>query len=203
MWAALAAVWLGLVRVFMASAQDLQRQEHLLLDGSLILAAILLALQTIEPLLRQRQAVWCRTALVLTLLFSFAWASALTFGVDYQTSRSVRAHFLDGSWPIAQAVEDNALIITFQPDYVWPLLESTKSISIADETDVRAGDDAAPLLAERALKTRPVYWLASSEMDPASTRMAQDLRTRGIEMERRITAGPGRPYLLLELTKGE
>jgi len=203
MWAAAAAVWLGLVRVFMESTHDLQRQEHLLLNGGLILAGFLLVLRTIEPLLRERQAVWCQAALVLTLLFSFVWASALTFGVDYQRSSSVRAHFLNNSGLIAHVIEDNALIITFQPDYLWPLLGSTKSISIANEADKRAETDAAPLLAERALKTRPVYWLASPQNDPASSRMAHDLRSRGIEMESKLNAAAGWPYHLVRLTKGE
>lgn len=201
MWVAVATLWLALVRVFMGSPHDLHWQEQVWLNGGLMLAGLLLALRTIEPLLRQRQAVWCQITLVFTLLFSLVWASALTFGVDYQRSIGVRSHFLVGSRPIAHVIEDNALIITFQPDYLWPLLESGKSVSIANEADALAGAGAAPQLAERALKTRPVYWLASPQDDPEKSRMAHDLRARGIEMESILNPSAGLPYHLFRLIK--
>ena len=203
LWIAAAALWLGLVKVLEASLQDLRRQEQLLLNGGLILAGLLLALRMIEPVLRQRLAVWCQTALVAILLFSFVWASALTFGVDYQMSVGVRSHFLSGSRPVAHVIEDNALIITFQPDYLWPLLESGRSIAIANEADALAGNGAAPQLAERALRTRPVYWLASPQRRAANSRLMHDFRIRGIEIDPMLDPAAGLPYRLFRLTKDE
>jgi peptidoglycan/LPS O-acetylase OafA/YrhL len=203
LWIAVVVLWAGLVKSFSWGLQDLHRQEQLFLNGGLILVCFLLGLQIMELVLRRRHVVWCQTALAGTLLFSLVWASALTFGVDYQMSARVRSHFLSGSRPIAHVIEGNPLIITFQPDYLWPLLESGKSISIANEANALAGTDTVPQLAERALKTRPVYWLASPQMDPAISRMAHDLHARGIEMESLLSPAAGLPYHLFKLTKGE
>lgn len=194
------ALWIIFVLLFFGTRQSLWLQEQIVLNGSLALAALLLILQLVEQLGPSRPARAARPVLAGALLVSLIWASALTFGIDYRTGAAVRAHFLDGARDIAGNVERDALIVTFQPDYVWPLLDSGKHPVIANESRGSTSGETAIELVERSLERRPVYWLTSPH---GGSSIADGLRARGIGLELLLDAAPGRPYRLLRLTKGK
>jgi hypothetical protein len=193
-WVGIAVVWIALAAMFMSTWGKPLRQEQLILNGSLILAALLLFLQLLEWVGPPR----CRAALSGALALNLTWAFALTISVDYLLGRAVRQHFLTAAQMLEQHIEPRALIISFQPDYVWGLLDSRKEPVIAN-FNLGTPEDAGAL-SEAALMHRPVYWLRRSAGDDRSRAMAAEFQARAIRVGH-VVSSASHNLELLKLTK--
>lgn len=181
-WIGSVALWAGLVIAFLSTRGSLGRQEVLILDGSLLLVALLLSCQVMELAFPQKLVRIPGSALSAMLVVALVWSSALTFGADYLVSSGARSVFRQGARDIQMQIKDDALIMTFQPDYVWGLLDTTKKPIVANYA-LGTEQDAVELV-QAALDHRPVYWLSPpSGWDSTTPAAFGELEARNIRVE--------------------
>ena len=199
-WGAIVVLWAALAVAFLQVRWDLDRQEALILNGSLLLAALLLACQVAEHWATARLSQIFRKALSGIFIVALVWSSALTLAVDFAVSAQVRTLFLRGARDIQPQIAEDALIMTFQPNYIWGLLDTGKRPIIANYLLGTPADSVA--LVERALGRRPVYWLSRlPDRDTMSPEVFAELAARGVRAELVLDASPSRHFLLYELRK--
>jgi hypothetical protein len=120
--------------------------------------------------------------------------------VDFAVSAQVRTLFLRSAREIQPWIAKDALIMTFQPNFVWGLLDSGKRPIIANYMLGAPADSVA--LVERALRRRPVYWLSRlPDHDTMSPEVFAELAAKGVRAELVLDASPERYYRLFELRK--
>ena len=202
LWVAVTALWCALVLAFLFTQGSLVSQERLILNGGLLLAAVLLAFQTIEWLAPQDLSQKFGKALGAFFVVALVWSFALAVGVDYRVGAAVRSHFLTAARIIQPHIQENALIITFQPDYAWGLLDTGKRPIIANYM-LGTPQDAVALV-ERGLVRHPVYWLSPpQDKDSVSPVVFRELASRQVQAERVFDASPGAHYRLFRLRRTE
>lgn len=198
-WVGIITLWVLLVIAFLTTRRSLACQEILILNGGLFLAILLLSCQVMESLVSQAHSRVFRIALSSIFIVALVWSSALTFGVDYLVGASVRSYFLNAARDIQPHIQSDALIMTFQPDYVWGLLDAGKRPIIANFTLGTAKD--AVELVERAIGHHPVYWLSPGyDDDSVSPFVFGELQSRNVRVESVLDASPDRRYRLFVLS---
>jgi hypothetical protein len=199
-WGAIVVLWAALVVAFLQVRSDLVRQEALILNGSLLLAALMLTCQAAETWTSGRLSQVFGKALSGIFIVALVWSSALTLAVDFAVSAQVRTLYLKGARDIQPQIAEDALIMTFQPNFTWGLLDLGKRPIIANYLLGTPADAVA--LAERALGNRPVYWLGRlPHVDPISPEVFAALAARGVRAELLLDASPGRYFRLFALRK--
>jgi hypothetical protein len=199
-WGAIVVLWAALVVAFLQVRSDLVRQEALILNGSLLLAALMLSCQAAEMWTSPGLSRIFRKALSGIFIIALVWSSALTLAVDFAVSAQVRTLFLRSAREIQPWIAKDALIMTFQPNFVWGLLDSGKRPIIANYMLGAPADSVA--LVERALRRRPVYWLSRlPDHDTMSPEVFAELAAKDVRTELVLDASPERYYRLFELRK--
>ncbi len=199
-WASVATLWCLLVAAFYLLHIQLELQELVILDGGLFIAALLLICQAAELLTpRALSAVLGRTLGAL-FVFALAWSSALAIGGDYLLSASIRHVYLRMARDIQPYIQDRALILTYQPNGVWALLDSETPPIIA-KYDLGTAQDVIELV-EKAIDRHPVYWqYLPQDSDTTDTVVFDALRSQGIQAELLLDVSKDRPYRLYWLRK--
>lgn len=199
-WCACGLLWLALVVLFQVSRTSFALQEMVFLNGGLIIAVGLLLLQAFDFTSPGRARQGIRKALAAAFAVSLVWSSALAIGLDYVVGASVRHFFLSASRQIEPLVGPNPLILTFQPNYVWGLLDSGKSPIIARYTS--EDTEAVIDLVSRTLPGQPVYWLSPpARSDDISPIVFEALTSRGIGVELLTPDDDSLAYRLFALTR--
>ena len=201
-WIGVAALDYILVLTFLLTSGKLVRQEILILDGSLLLAALLLTCQATEAMAPYGYSPFFRKILSGLFVFALVWSFALTVSVDYRVGAEVRTYFLKAGQNIEPRIKERALIMTFQPNYAWGLLDTGKPPIIANYM-LGTPQDAVALV-ERALVRHPVYWLSPpQDIDSVSPVVFRELASRQVQAEKVLDAPPGAPYRLFQLLRTE
>ena len=139
----------------------------------------MLLLQIMESVTKQELSLRFRKTLATLFIVSLVWSSTMAFGVDLLRGEHVRSYFFNASKNIYPLIKKDVLIMTFQPDYVWGLLESDKSPLIANYT-LGSPEESINLI-ERALHRRPVYWLKPRiDDDEFSRKVLAEVQKRNI-----------------------
>jgi len=199
-WVSVATLWGVLVAAFFLLHVQLALQEIVILDGGLFIAALLLICQAAEWLApRALSAVLGRTLAAL-FVFALVWSSALAIGGDYLLGASIRHVYLRMARDIQPYIEERALILTYQPNAIWALLDSDTPPIIA-KYDLGAARDVVELV-ENAIDRHPVYWhYLPQDSDAIETVVLDALRSQGIHAELLLDVTKDRSYRLYRLRK--
>ena len=199
-WASVVVLWALLVVIFFFLHIYLAPQEIVILDGGLFIAALLLVCQLAEWLTPPALSTIFSRTLGVLFVFALVWSSALAVGSDYLLGASVRYVYLRVTREIQPYIEDRALIVTYQPNTIWAMLDSEKPPIIA-KYDLGTTQDAVKLV-EKAIDRHPVYW-HSLVQDKASVDapVFDALRSQGIRAELLLDVTVDRPYRLYRLRK--
>ena len=199
-WAGVATLWALLVAAFYLLHIQLELQEVVILDGGLFIAALLLICQAAEWLTPRALSTMLGRALGALFVVALVWSSALAIGGDYLLSASIRHVYLRMARDIQPYVEDRALILTYQPNAIWALLDSEKPPIIA-KYDLGTPRDVIELV-EKAIDRHPVYWhYLPQDADTTDTVVFDALRSQGIQAELLLDITKDRPYRLYRLRK--
>jgi hypothetical protein len=199
-WVSVAMLWGLLVAAFFLLHIRLELQEVVILDGGLFIAALLLVCQAAEWLAPRTLSTVLGRTLGALFVFALVWSSALAIGGDYLLSTSIRHVYLRMARDIQPYIENRALILTYQPNAIWALLDSETPPIIA-KYDLGTPQDVIELV-EKAIDRHPVYWhYLPRESDATDAVVFDALRSQGIQAELLLDVTKDRPYRLYRLRK--
>lgn len=197
-WLGVVMLWFVLVGLFFAARTHLRWQETVMLDGGLVIAALLFAFQAMSIWGSFKLSETATKALAAGLVVSLVWSSAGIFSVDFILSRAIRIHFLESARALESRIEDRAFVATFDIDKAWGLLNGANPPVIADYT-LGSTQDAIELV-EQVLGHRPVYWLSRPPGRDATSKIVfAELRSRKIAVVPVLQAPVDPTYRLYRL----